>query len=227
MSERECEYHGALTITWDTDDIPDVDGEPRCYVCELEKEKSNLTHVRIPKLEILLGKTVKRADDLQAKLDAAEKQLGTFKKASETYRDGLKDVSEQNEDLKTRLDAAEKERDLAIAHDTQPYPTAQAYEKVCKLLHEKESKIKRLEGALMMISKMDDCIEPECPLSETCEEMVSVDDCCNRIAAQALTTQCKTCNDTKEVVNTELVGEPAIIGTPMKPCPDCQSQKNK
>jgi uncharacterized protein (DUF2237 family) len=30
-----------------------------------------------------------------------------------------------------RADAAERDRDLAIAHDTQPYPTADAYEKAC------------------------------------------------------------------------------------------------
>lgn len=29
------------------------------------------------------------------------------------------------------LEEAEEERDLAIAHDRQPYPTAEAYEKVC------------------------------------------------------------------------------------------------
>lgn len=33
-------------------------------------------------------------------------------------------------------DEAIRERDLAIAHDRQPYPTASAYGKVCELLHE-------------------------------------------------------------------------------------------
>ena len=38
----------------------------------------------------------------------------------------------------------ERERDLAIAHDTQPYPTAWAYEQVCKA---RESWQERAEAA--------------------------------------------------------------------------------
>jgi hypothetical protein len=34
-----------------------------------------------------------------------------------------------------------KQRDLAIAHDRQPYPTADAYEKVCAALHKKEGEL--------------------------------------------------------------------------------------
>ena len=41
-----------------------------------------------------------------------------------------------------RAEKAERERDLALAHDTQPYPTAHAYEKVCAALE----KHKRLLG---------------------------------------------------------------------------------
>ena len=38
MSERKCYEHGALTVTWDTEDIADDDdGEQCCYVCELEE----------------------------------------------------------------------------------------------------------------------------------------------------------------------------------------------
>ena len=42
-----------------------------------------------------------------------------------------------------RAEKAERERDLALAHDTQPYPTAHAYEKVCAALE----KHTRLLGA--------------------------------------------------------------------------------
>ena len=38
------------------------------------------------------------------------------------------------EELERELAAAIRERDLAIAHDRQPYPTAEAYEKVCAAL---------------------------------------------------------------------------------------------
>ncbi|ULA64480.1 MAG: hypothetical protein LZF86_140005 [Nitrospira sp.] len=37
-------------------------------------------------------------------------------------------------DLLTRVEELEEERDLAIAHDRQPYPTASAYEQVCAVL---------------------------------------------------------------------------------------------
>ncbi len=40
MSEkRNCLLHGALDVEWYTDDIPDIDGKPRCWVCELEEKK--------------------------------------------------------------------------------------------------------------------------------------------------------------------------------------------
>ena len=38
MAYRECQEHGALFIEWDTEDIEDLSGEPRCYVCELEEQ---------------------------------------------------------------------------------------------------------------------------------------------------------------------------------------------
>lgn len=37
-----------------------------------------------------------------------------------------------------------RERDLAIAHDRQPYPTAWAYEQACKALHRKQDAIDRV-----------------------------------------------------------------------------------
>ncbi len=36
------------------------------------------------------------------------------------------------DELRERVAALKVERDLAIAHDRQPYPTATAYEKVCE-----------------------------------------------------------------------------------------------
>jgi hypothetical protein len=37
-----------------------------------------------------------------------------------------------------------RDRDLAIAHDRQPYPTAWAYEQACKALHRKEAAVERV-----------------------------------------------------------------------------------
>lgn len=42
----------------------------------------------------------------------------------------------------------QRERDLAVAHDTQPYPTAWAYEQTCKVLNEKREQIKLLTAEL-------------------------------------------------------------------------------
>lgn len=41
--------------------------------------------------------------------------------------------------LRSERDALVKERDLAIAHDRQPYPTAHAYEQACKSLREAQA----------------------------------------------------------------------------------------
>ena len=48
--------------------------------------------------------------------------------------------------LVAALEAAEKERDFAIAHDRQPYPTAEAYERVCALFHAAEGHARTAEG---------------------------------------------------------------------------------
>ena len=44
-----------------------------------------------------------------------------------------------------RIAELEEQRDLAIAHDSQPYPTAWAYEQVCKTLEAAKQRIKELE----------------------------------------------------------------------------------
>lgn len=46
-----------------------------------------------------------------------------------------------------------RERDLAIAHDRQPYPTAWAYEQACKALRRKEAAIERV---LEFAASLDD-----------------------------------------------------------------------
>ena len=54
---------------------------------------------------------------------------------------GLDNLVKENEKSKI-------ERDLAIAHDTQPYPTAEAYEKVCAANEDKSNIIERLQSEL-------------------------------------------------------------------------------
>ena len=52
------------------------------------------------------------------------------------------------ERLFARAEAAERERDLARAHDSQPYPTAEAYEKVCAALEKAKARVAALEAGL-------------------------------------------------------------------------------
>jgi len=47
-----------------------------------------------------------------------------------------------------RAEKAERERDLALAHDTQPYPTADAYEKVCAALEKQKRLLGEAEEAI-------------------------------------------------------------------------------
>ena len=56
------------------------------------------------------------------------------------------------QDWQHRAEAAEKARDLALAHDTQPYPTAEAYEIVCEVLHKREAEVKALREAFTCIA---------------------------------------------------------------------------
>lgn len=55
---------------------------------------------------------------------------------------------EVERDLLAHISALEAELKLAIAHDRQPYPTAEAYEKVCQALNKKTDRIAVLEAEL-------------------------------------------------------------------------------
>ena len=56
--------------------------------------------------------------------------------------------AEDNIELRKQLAACEKERDEAIAHDRQPYPTAWAYEQVCKALQASQAREQQLHYLL-------------------------------------------------------------------------------
>lgn len=71
-------------------------------------------------------------EQLAAQNKAREKAQADLAKATpaEQARSWAK-IDELTKDLA----AMTKERDLAVAHDRQPYPTAYAYEKVCEKMH--------------------------------------------------------------------------------------------
>lgn len=50
--------------------------------------------------------------------------------------------------FRTRIDELRRERDQAIAHDRQPYPTAWAYEKACEALRKHQARADTAEAAI-------------------------------------------------------------------------------
>ena len=54
---------------------------------------------------------------------------------------------------RSALDAVTKERDLAIAHDRQPYPTAWAYEQACRVMHEAKAELAEAREALQRVRR--------------------------------------------------------------------------
>lgn len=63
----------------------------------------------------------------------------------------ITEIMGERDDLRTRLAAAEQERDLAIAHDRQPYPTAWAYEQARRVMREAKERAERAEAALAAV----------------------------------------------------------------------------
>jgi hypothetical protein len=51
-----------------------------------------------------------------------------------------------------------RERDLAIAHDTQPYPTAWAYEQACRVMHEVKAERDALQARIDAIQEARSCL---------------------------------------------------------------------
>lgn len=56
-----------------------------------------------------------------------------------------------------------RERDLALAHDTQPYPTAWAYDQACKALEAERERNRKLSDELkkLKVSGSDGCSDCE------------------------------------------------------------------
>lgn len=65
--------------------------------------------------------------------------------------------------LQARLEAAERERDEAIAHDRQPYPTAAAYEAVCVALRKHKTDLAIAEARAKVLRAEVDAWREMCP----------------------------------------------------------------
>lgn len=75
------------------------------------------------------------------------KELENFKKAFYPLLESSEMANKQREAEIKRL---KKERDLAIAHDNQDYPTVEAYEKVCEISFEREKEIEELKHIITL-----------------------------------------------------------------------------
>lgn len=99
--------------------------------------------------EILLQDNLR----LSAELAAANAQ-----RQSRVYKgERIADVYAERDALAARCAELERERDLAIAHDTQPYPTAEAYEKVCAARTKWHEETKALQARLDRVTANCTC----------------------------------------------------------------------
>lgn len=68
----------------------------------------------------------------------------------------LREVTQCLREQQARIKELEIERDLALAHDTQPYPTADAYEKVCAALNAAKT---RLDAADKLATQLEQVVK--------------------------------------------------------------------
>lgn len=66
----------------------------------------------------------------------------------------LIELEAERDSLYIALGEAERARDLAIAHDTQPYPTAWAYDQVCRVMHEAKAERDYLRGQIWAVREL-------------------------------------------------------------------------
>lgn len=110
-----------------------------------------------------------------------------------------------------RIDELRRERDLAIAHDRQPYPTAWAYEQACTALHKHRDRAEQLASALgEAIAAFSTTAREQpggCPIGHYAAAPIHPDDMARWRAAldqpkeQPMPTTDTSCNATIEGVN--------------------------
>ncbi len=78
---------------------------------------------------------------------------------------GIDCLRRQNAALRAENERLKQEVILAVAHDRQPYPTAEAYEKVCSVLHKKEAEAERLTA---IVGRLKDAAEELAEAARAC-----------------------------------------------------------
>lgn len=69
-------------------------------------------------------------------------------------RSAMPKLITDNERLNARVAELEAERDQAIAHDRQPYPTAWAYEQACAALEKHRKRAEKAEAAIARVEAL-------------------------------------------------------------------------
>lgn len=69
---------------------------------------------------------------------------------TERPEDTVQRFARQIQTLEAELVETRRARDLAYAHDTQPYPTAWAYEQACRVIRERDAELGQLRLAAGM-----------------------------------------------------------------------------
>ena len=100
---------------------------------QIEELKIQLAYSERERLQQarLLGMEGSKEAKLLAQIEESKKDALKFGRAMEEERNLRLKLQEENDTLRQDLK-------LAIAHDTQPYPTADAYEKMCELLNKEK-----------------------------------------------------------------------------------------
>lgn len=90
---------------------------------------------------------------IKAGYDARDAEVEALKAEEQKMLARLHRQSAIMASLETERDELKAERDLAIAHDRQPYPTADAYKWACDALHAERERAKGLVEALEKFAK--------------------------------------------------------------------------
>lgn len=72
----------------------------------------------------------------------------------DTYRDERHAAADEIERLRAERDKARRDRDLAISHDRQPYPTQWAYDRVCAARTKWQERAEKAEAELAALKAM-------------------------------------------------------------------------
>lgn len=130
----------------------------RAQLADALNDKMALIH-RANRAEIALAEAQAERDDIARGFVEAERLIQTALLAAEARADALqaeRDARVLCAEVNARAWAADRAelmraRDLAIAHDTQPYPTAEAYELVCAARDKHQARADAAERALREI----------------------------------------------------------------------------